>query len=377
MSVLGNQYDLGDRQAAYDKFMQGCGSPDCVHAEIDRVKNNFDQPRSMQNYTETGFKKIKCPTKLYNILKYFWDKNRYSNSSENWDVGNTVVNHWESASYMVSVEDSNLLGGGASLQDAIWDAARPTIEEWVGEELKPCSLYGIRIYGNGSILAPHVDRLPLVSSAIINVDQDVDEPWPLEVIGHDGMAYNVTMESGDMVLYESHSLIHGRPFPMKGRFFANIFIHFEPVVKQKSSEDNESELPVYILPGSPSAQEWIARRPQGYEQNDIDASTTEAHLAASAGNLRKLKRIAVKSPEDLTAEDINGWQPIHEAARSGHVEVVQFLLKNGADINTLTGKGTGTSPLYWAIESLGEDHPAVQSLKRLGAILISPDDLEL
>jgi hypothetical protein len=30
------------------------------------------------------------------------------------------------------------------------------------------------------------DRLPLVSSAIINVAQDVDEPWPLEVYGHDG-----------------------------------------------------------------------------------------------------------------------------------------------------------------------------------------------
>ena len=39
--------------------------------------------------------------------------------------------------------------------------------------------------------------------------QDVDEPWPLEVIGHDGKAYNVTMEPGDLVLYESHSIIHG------------------------------------------------------------------------------------------------------------------------------------------------------------------------
>ena len=47
--------------------------------------------------------------------------------------------------------------------------------------------YGIRVYKEGSILAPHVDRLPLVSSAIINVAQDVDEPWPLEVYGHDGV----------------------------------------------------------------------------------------------------------------------------------------------------------------------------------------------
>lgn len=58
-------------------------------------------------------------------------------------------------------------------------------------------------------LSLDTDRLPLVSSAIINVAQDVDEPWPLEVIGHDGKAYNVTMLPGDLVLYESHSIIHG------------------------------------------------------------------------------------------------------------------------------------------------------------------------
>jgi hypothetical protein len=62
--------------------------------------------------------------------------------------------------------------------------------------LTQCSLYGVRVYYEGSVLAPHVDRLPLVSSAIINVAQDVDEPWPLEVIGHDGRAENVTMEPG-------------------------------------------------------------------------------------------------------------------------------------------------------------------------------------
>ena len=62
--------------------------------------------------------------------------------------------------------------------------------------------------------------MPLVISAIINVAQDVDEPWPLEVYGHDGKAYNITMEPGDMIFYESHSVIHGRPFPLKGRYYA-------------------------------------------------------------------------------------------------------------------------------------------------------------
>ena len=79
--------------------------------------------------------------------------------------------------------------------------------------LSPVSLYGVRLYHNGSILAPHVDRMPLVTSCIskfgdifgdvlletprrilhtnqstntifcvicpllVNVDQDIDEDW--------------------------------------------------------------------------------------------------------------------------------------------------------------------------------------------------------
>jgi prolyl 4-hydroxylase len=54
---------------------------------------------------------------------------------------------------------------------------RDTISEWTQQTLAECSLYGIRVYHTGSMLSPHVDRLPLVASAIINVDQDVDEPW--------------------------------------------------------------------------------------------------------------------------------------------------------------------------------------------------------
>jgi hypothetical protein len=107
---------------------------------------------------------------------------------------NSYVNHWDMKSYMVNVEDVGFRGGGDVLKQKIWNAARDTIQEWTGQRLAECSLYGIRVYEDGAVLATHVDRLPLVSSAIINVDQDVDEPWPLEVIGHDGRAYNVTGE---------------------------------------------------------------------------------------------------------------------------------------------------------------------------------------
>jgi prolyl 4-hydroxylase len=94
---------------------------------------------------------------------------------------------------MVSVEDESLDGGGYVLKQHIWNAARDTIEEWTGYRQAECSLYGIRIYKEGAMLAPHVDRLPLVSSAIINVDQDVDEPWYVYTLSGKSSAHDTNV----------------------------------------------------------------------------------------------------------------------------------------------------------------------------------------
>jgi hypothetical protein len=136
------------------------------------------------------------------LLTRHWESNKQSRKKERWSTGNVYVNHWASPTYMCSVEDTGLRGGGALLKQKVWDSVQPILEEWTQMELKPTSQYGIRVYTEGAVLAPHVDRLPLVSSCIINVAQDVDEPWPLEVIDRQGRAVNVTMQPGDMVLYE-------------------------------------------------------------------------------------------------------------------------------------------------------------------------------
>jgi len=113
------------------------------------------------------------------------------------------------------------------------------LREWIpsATSFSRSSFYGIRVYTSGSILAPHVDRDPLISSAIINVGQDVDEEWPLEVYDHEGLAHNITMAPGDVVLYESHSVLHGRPFPLRGKYFANIFVHFKPLFGGEDGEE--------------------------------------------------------------------------------------------------------------------------------------------
>ena len=71
----------------------------------------------------------------------------------------------------------------------------------------------------------------------------------------------------------------GRPFPLKGRFYANVFIHFEPTghslrhedklnggdaeeqymkAKKKAKRNNskEDDLPPYILKGTPEEARW-------------------------------------------------------------------------------------------------------------------------
>jgi prolyl 4-hydroxylase len=106
---------------------------------------------------------------------------------------------------------------------------QPVLEEWAKVKLTPTDMYGMRVYTAGAVLNNHVDRVSTHAiSVIINVAQDVEEPWPLEIVDHKGVAHNVTIKTGDMVLYESASCIHGRPWPLLGRAFVNVFCHYRP-----------------------------------------------------------------------------------------------------------------------------------------------------
>lgn len=270
------------------------------------------------------------------------------------------------------------------------------------------------------MLAPHVDRLPLVSSCIIHVDrEDLEEDWPLEVYDRNDRAVNVSMVPGDMVLYESGSLIHGRPFPLKGKSYANIFIHFEPTGERLhyggDGDDGNSSvwdvkdekdpcLPPYLLTGSPELENWERRNPttcwNGQKKKTKISSSSlsppgvlldprpKANIAAGNGDLQLLIDLSKsKSSEDgrnnnnknnndevLHTADENDWRPIHEAVRGGHLEVVKYLVERGnVDINAVTNQGTGSSPLRLAIKTHTKDHPVSKYLSDLGAINFGGD----
>lgn len=271
---------------------------------------------------------------------------------------------------MVRVDNQTLAGGGPILEATIMNAARDILEEWTGMRQAHTSLWGVRVYHNRSILTPHVDRLPLVSSVIINVDQDVDEPWPLEAYDHDGVAHNVTMEPGEMLFYESATIIHGRPFPLKGNYYAGIFIHFEPIAPLRDAPSQRKlkyDLPPYIVPGSSWEPEWREANPDGW------TLLKNPWALAERGDLRTLEYVASINPALMHKLNGEGWPPLFFACKEGHLDVIRFLVEtHGVDVNVVAidekqKKRSLLSALAIANEKLGERSPASSYLISKGA----------
>ena len=61
---------------------------------------------------------------------------------------------------------------------------------------------------------------------LLQIDQKVDEEWPLTVIDHKKDRAKVFLKPGEMLLYESAKMPHGRQFPFNGDYFDNLFVHF-------------------------------------------------------------------------------------------------------------------------------------------------------
>ncbi|KAL3910851.1 MAG: hypothetical protein SGILL_007525 [Bacillariaceae sp.] len=139
-------------------------------------------------------------------------------------------------------------------------------------------------------------------------------------------------------------------------------------------ENNADGLPPYVIPGTPEETHWRQAHPDGArsKKKSFTTGSTVAHQAAQGGDLGTLKREVEKKKDLVNAKDRNGWSPIHEGVRSGHLDVVKYLVDSGADVNAMTGTGGGT-PLYIAKTHLEEDNPIIAFLESLGALDVGPD----
>ena len=143
-----------------------------------------------------------------------------------------------------------------TLKNMITATFERLISEWIGQPVVYSAGFGARTYLRNATFAAHVDRYDThVASAIIQVrspptpvpparakhfhktlwasgvsqlDQQVEQDWPVVICDHEGQAHSVALKAGQALLYESARLLHSRPHPLQGDYYANFFIHFRP-----------------------------------------------------------------------------------------------------------------------------------------------------
>ena len=194
---------------------------------------NTEQPAWVPAFTETGYLKLSIPADLYRVLLLEYERARPGMVVE--DCARAVINceeildreeecslHRHRRTFITNLSPVVLSQLQARLQ--------PLAEDWAGGvKLRHSATYGVRRYTNGSWLTSHVDRFNThVISAILNIGQKVDEDWPLYILDNRGREQVVLLQPGEMVWYESARAVHGRPQPLRGEFYDNLFIHFRP-----------------------------------------------------------------------------------------------------------------------------------------------------
>ena len=315
----------------------------CIENEQERVLHNLQHFGSVQGTaTKQGSHKVVLSRNAFTLVERKWARSKDNWREESWPAGDTTSNHWASPTFRVALGGSGLHGETEKLRTIIVESAQESLEKWTGEKLQLTSgPSSIRVYSSGAIVSPHANRLSQVfASAIINVAQDVKEPWPLVVVSSDGITREITLLPGEMALIESSSTIRGFPYALQGKFMANLIVHFEMI--------------------SPAHVHMVT------VEDEID-------MAAQNGDATKLSQWLHEDADLAHLQDENGWTPLHEAARAGSIETVEILLQYGADLNRRTFGGTGGTALYYALKYLGERHPMSDFLVAVGGVMIAPE----
>lgn len=200
---------------------------------------NYAQPRWVPRFHPVGFEKVKIPKDIYarilnNRKKKQLEKKKFI--IEGCDLGmqnchRLVESRDAQECHQVSNENYFFRSLDAPVLEDIYSKLRPMAQDWIDNkvELSGTSIYGIRKYTRGAWLMGHLDHLKShVISAILNIKQDVDEDWPLQIFDHSGQLHEIILKQGEMVWYESASLVHGRVKPLNGSYFENLFVHYMP-----------------------------------------------------------------------------------------------------------------------------------------------------
>ena len=77
------------------------------------------------------------------------------------------------------------------------------------------------------------------------------------------------------------------------------------------------------------------------------------HIAASEGDLHKIKTLSFQAEDIRQISNPNGYSALHIAARQGHVDIVEYLLAQGIEVDLQDRRGH--TALHLAVWGQHED----------------------
>lgn len=205
---------------------------------VNNHERNIYLVEAFPAFTATGFKAMETPKPVQDWFIDVWNRRQKLRRLEAWHGDATQVSFHETPTTFI-----DMLTERYEKEKITNNYMKPIVEEWSGvAPLELTSFYGIREYHEGSILAPHIDRIEThvlsVTFSIAKLDpqtmkiiEDTSKlaPWPLEVTTYNGEIVRYDHLAGTMVLYESSKLIHGRPAPNPpGSVHVSAFLHYKP-----------------------------------------------------------------------------------------------------------------------------------------------------
>ena len=127
-----------------------------------------------------------------------------------------------------SPNSPSVYNGLNELQEII----KPIIEEKTELDLYKTYNY-FRIYKNGAILSPHIDRDACEISVSLNLGGD---DWDIGIFDYNNIPHTTLLKTGDALIYRGCDLLHWRPSKFKGDELIQAFIHFVDKNGSRTSE---------------------------------------------------------------------------------------------------------------------------------------------
>ena len=198
------------------------------------MENNLKDKINVNSYLDVpkihkvGFFKQRIPEDLYNNIADLYRMYRHHVSLDNEPTSEAR----ESCTF------SKLLHINKTpyLKQNLADGLNCYLSEIMKFNFENPQFYGFRIYLNKSKIRMHRDRLDLNIGAILQIDQ-WGQPWPLDIEDHNGNKHEIVLSAGEMVVYESSRISHGRLKEFNGVHYTNLLFHasFPNMIISKSA----------------------------------------------------------------------------------------------------------------------------------------------